>query len=142
MARTTFLKFDSLPTKDRGDGIVTSTIARKEIGARQMRSGVTRIRVGGVVPAHSHNCEEQVTLLEGEMKVETDGNEYLLRPYDSTFISAGVSHRFTNMGKSPVLLFFVYGAADATRTFTDTGETVDHVSERDTVPPPPLTRHQ
>ena len=61
--------------------------------------------------------------------------------YDSTYISAGVPHEFSNVGDTQALVMVIYGASHVTRTFTDTGETVDLGSERDTFPPPdPTTR--
>ncbi len=82
---------------------------------------------------HSHNCGEQVTLLEGEGEVEVDGRATRLNKYDTTYIPAGKSHRFNNVGAAPLVILWIYGARHVTRTFTETGTTVDHLSAGDKV---------
>jgi mannose-6-phosphate isomerase-like protein (cupin superfamily) len=80
---------------------------------------------------HSHNTDEMVVLLEGKATVVAGDKEYDIVPYDTTFVPAGIFHRFMNRGKTPMRILWVYGATHVTRTFADTGETVVHLSESD-----------
>lgn len=132
------LRFDSLPVFDRGNGIKTMPLVTKETGSRRMTTGLTRFPAGSTVPLHSHNCEEQVTILEGEAEAEIDGQRFRLRAYDTTLVPADKPHRFVNVGATPLLIMWIYGATEVTRTFVETGETVAHLSSRDlaSVPPP------
>ena len=87
--------------------------------------GITSFPPGTSIPLHSHNTIEQVTVLEGEGEAELDGRRVPARPYDTTQIAAGEVHRFLNTGDGVMRILWVYGAAHVTRTFADTGETVD-----------------
>ena len=135
------LPFATLPAVKRNDEIVNFVIAGPKQQTRNIKSGITRMQPGSVVPRHSHNCEEQVTVLEGRVKFVLGDVVVECGRYDSTYISAGVQHEFSNVGGGEALVMVIYGASHVTRTFSDTGETVDLGSERDTFPPPgPKTR--
>jgi len=133
-----FLRYAELPAVPRGHGIVNHPITSARLGATRIRSGVTWLPVGAAVPSHSHgNAEEQVTVLQGKVRI-TLGDQVLdCEPYDSTFISNGVPHAFCNAGDEPALVMVIYGLTrdnDVTRTFTETGETVQIGSDQDRFP--------
>ena len=137
MTDTHILKIDSLPVVDRGNGIQTIPLVTKELGSKHLTTGITRFPVGAKVPMHSHNCDEQVTILEGEAEAELDGQRHRLRAYDTTLVPADKPHRFINVGTTPLAILWIYTAADVTRTFAESGETVAHLSERDLASPLP-----
>jgi quercetin dioxygenase-like cupin family protein len=135
MADAHILRIDSLPAVDRGDGIRTTPLVTKELGSKNLTSGITRFPVGAKVPMHSHNCDEQVTILEGEAEAELDGQRHRLHAYDTTLVPANKPHRFVNVGTAPLAILWIYTSTEVTRTFAETGETVAHLSERDLVSP-------
>jgi quercetin dioxygenase-like cupin family protein len=126
-----FLPFDALPVVSRGNGIVNYLIATKSLGARAIHTGISELPVGVSAPRHSHNAEEQVTVLEGKVKIKLDGREQICQRFDSTFISANVEHELVNVGDETAYVLVVYGSADVYRTFAETGETVGIGSEGD-----------
>ena len=135
MADAHILRIDSLPVVDRGNGIQTIPLVTKELGSKHLTTGITRFPVGAKVPMHSHNCDEQVTILEGEAEAELDGQRHRLHAYDTTLVPANKPHRFVNVGTAPLAILWIYTATEVTRTFVETGETVAHLSERDLVSP-------
>lgn len=107
MAQAHVLRIDSLPVIDRGNGIQTTPLVTKEIGLQHLTTGITRFPVGARVPMHSHNCDEQVTILEGEAEAEIGKQRHRVRPYDTTLVPANLPHRFVNVGTKPLAILWI-----------------------------------
>jgi quercetin dioxygenase-like cupin family protein len=126
------IEIDDIRIVERGGGIRTQplVIPSRFAGAR-ITSGMTVFPPGKGAPMHSHNCDEQVTLMEGMGEVEIDGRITAIKQYDTTYIPADLPHRFENTGDGPMRILWIYTTDHVTRTFTDTGETVEHLSGAD-----------
>lgn len=122
MAR--LIRFAEQDPVDRGDGIESIRLTPSPLAGQDFSMGVTTFPPGASIRLHSHNTIEQVTVLEGEGVAVLNGEEHPARPYDTTQIPAGESHRFINTGAGIMRILWVYGSTEVTRTFADTGETV------------------
>jgi mannose-6-phosphate isomerase-like protein (cupin superfamily) len=98
-----------------------------------LTNGVTTFEPGAAVLLHYHNCDESVTILEGNTSCEIDGEIFQMKAYDSTFVPAGVPHRFWNEGTQLMKILWTYSAIEVTRTIVETGQTAEHLSDADRV---------
>lgn len=134
MSQGLTVEYNSIAPFSRGDGVVTRLMVGKgNAEEAPFTTGTTVFPAGCAAPLHSHNCTEQVTVLEGRAEVMIGGEVQFLGAMDSTFVPANLPHYFRNAGDGPLTIFWIYGARDVTRTFTETGETVPHMSPRDQV---------
>jgi quercetin dioxygenase-like cupin family protein len=106
---------------DRGNGAHTIPLVTRRCGSSSVMNGITCFEPGARIGLHFHNCEESVTVLDGDAVAEIDGARHHLRPGDTTWIPAHVPHRFLNEGDRPMRIFWTYATVDATRTMVETG---------------------
>jgi putative monooxygenase len=119
-----------LPATDRGGGNKTIPLVSPRVGSQQMLNGITVIAPGKAIGLHAHNCEESVIVLEGQGVVELDGVDHAVNTFDTTWVPAGVPHRFKNTSDAqPLRIFWTYASPGATRTLIATGETHSIASE-------------
>jgi quercetin dioxygenase-like cupin family protein len=119
------IKFDEADPVARGDGIESIRLTPVPLEGQGFTMGITSFPPGASIRLHSHNTIEQVTVIEGEGLAELNGEQLPARPYDTTQIAPGEWHRFINTGAGRMRILWVYGSIAVTRTFADTGETVD-----------------
>ncbi len=131
MAQSHVLRYQAMTEIDRGTGVKTRLLVSRHLGSENLTSGITTFEPGSKIARHWHNCDESVVVLEGEAVCEIDGQLYTLAPYDTTFVPANVPHRFLNQSDKPMAILWTYAAGYVTRTFADTGVTVEHLSESD-----------
>ena len=129
MSEPLLLHFSEVATVDRGGGISSSPLVVKDRGAEIFSSGITTFPKGASIALHTHNTDEQVTLLEGEGIADVDGRQGNVVPYDTAFIPAGTPHRFINRGDGGMRILWVYGSTHVTRTYVETGEEMEQFGQ-------------
>ena len=126
------LRYAEIEPFDRGTGVRTLPYVGKwNTEANQVTTGITEFPAGAGIPLHTHNVEEAVLVLEGQATAVLGEHSVDLDAGDATWAPAGVPHRFVNRGPGPMRIYWVYGGRNVTRTICATGETVEHLSERD-----------
>lgn len=108
----------------RGGGARTIPLVTRSVGAGVFLTGQTLFEGGAGIALHTHNCPESVTILEGDAIAEIDGTEHHLTCFDTTYVPAGIRHRFRNASATePMRILWIYASVDATRTIVATGVT-------------------
>ena len=95
------LRFDEITAIDRGTGVKTVPLAGKWIDSATLTNGVTSFEPGAAIALHYHNCDESVTILEGEAFCEIDGEVFQIKALDTAFIPAGHPTPLLECERSP-----------------------------------------
>ena len=133
MAEVKFIDFAKQIPVSRGNGAESFPLVGKMDGTDSFTAGISSFPEGLEVPLHSHNVEEMVTVLQGSGECEIDGIVRSVKLWDTTFIPKNIVHCFSNTGKGTMKIMWIYATTTVTRTFAETGVTVEHLSGEDLV---------
>ena len=79
-------------------------------GAQYISVGSCEIPVGGEIPYHIHEKEEEVMYITGGKGIAiTEGVEEEIKAGDLVFMPPGLRHQFKNTGEEVLTFMFFYG---------------------------------
>ena len=96
--RAQILNANEVDAIQRGGGITAIPLFGSHTEGATLTTGMTVFPPGAAIMLHSHNLDESVTVLEGSGTAEFDGEEFAVSQYSTTYVPAGVKHRFINTG--------------------------------------------
>jgi quercetin dioxygenase-like cupin family protein len=77
---------------------------------RHLTGGVAELEPDGWLGMHSHAPAEIYYLIQGVALLQLDDAEHLLGTGSAVFIPGGTEHGLTNVGTTPVRLFYMLAA--------------------------------
>ncbi len=84
-------------------------ISEKTVGAQNLAMGVNETHVGGMVPKHKHDVEEEVMFfLQGKGQFITDDEVIDLRPGICIYNPPGSYHSIVNTGDEVLKFVWIY----------------------------------
>ena len=128
MSAAHVIRYSELDVADWGKGVSARLIVGKPQDADTITTGTTHFAPGSSLPMHTHNCDEVVTVIEGEARAEVNGVSHDLTAYDTTFVPQGIAHRFVNRGAGQMSILWSYPSGHVTRTLIESGITIDDLT--------------
>ena len=84
-------------------------VSEKTVGAKNLAMGVNETHVGGMVPEHKHETEEEVMFfLQGKGQFVTDDEVIELKPGICIYNPPGASHKIVNTGDEILKFVWIY----------------------------------
>ncbi len=95
-------RMDGAPmAMDGAAGVEMRMMVGRDDGAPNFAMRHFTVAPGGHSPRHQHNYEHEVFVLEGQAKVEQDGEFCDLEAGDVVFVEPNTVHQFVNTGDAP-----------------------------------------
>ena len=82
-------------------GVEMRMMVGRDDGAPNFAMRHFTVAPGGHSPRHQHNYEHEVYVLEGQAKVEQNGEFHDLQAGDVVFVEPNTVHQFVNTGAAP-----------------------------------------
>jgi quercetin dioxygenase-like cupin family protein len=114
---------DQLPAAEL-PGIVHTTLAGHDLGARRLSLWRQTIAPGVATPPHRHDCEEVVLVEAGRGRLFVDGHAVEFGPDSTLVLPANCDHQIINDSDEPLMLIAAFSATPV-GTFTPEGASID-----------------
>ena len=85
----------------------------------EMSGGYGLFQPGGRLPAHFHDFDESICIIEGTSICVVEGRRYELSSSTTAFVPRGRVHYFINESKEPMAMIWVYAGPSPERVIVD-----------------------
>lgn len=89
------------------------------LGTKGICGGYGRFQPTASLPCHIHQCDESITIVEGDATCLVQGKQYSLSDCDTAFIPEGRPHRFLNHSNSAMAMIWVYASTEPERILVE-----------------------
>jgi mannose-6-phosphate isomerase-like protein (cupin superfamily) len=105
---------DDVGREDFSEGACYQILVGDDEGSTPVRVGIQTSQPGYSTGIHSHPYMEVVTVLEGEgvAWIDGEGEDVSIGPGTTMIFPAGVKHRFTAIGNTPLKTLGVHASPD------------------------------
>lgn len=110
-----YINKDDVQTKELEPKVYARIMIDKSRGARGIALVRGRVAPGGVLPWHTHDVEEALTVLEGTGLSEVGDEKYNIAAGDAVLLPAHVPHQLSNTGKADLLFVTAFGGNEVVR---------------------------
>ena len=108
---------ESIPLDPSIHGVSIRTLVSAACGARGFTTGLAVFQPGGVLPYHTHDWSEAITVLSGAATVLVEGRAYRIGALDCIHVPAGVAHSVRNESELEVTAHTAFGSDQPARLF-------------------------
>ena len=113
-------RFENLTFIETPGANASAAVATASTGAKDVSVIRQRQQPGGFNPLHTHDVEEVMLLLSGELEVTTGDTTHTLRAGDSLILPPGISHQLAN--RSDIVAEWLIVALAGVKFFHTNGE--------------------
>ena len=85
----------------------------------EMSGGYGEFRPGGRLPAHIHDFDESICIVEGTATCVVEGRRYSMSGYSAALEPRGRVHYFVNETNASMAMLWVYAGTDPERIVVD-----------------------
>jgi len=110
-----YISKDDVETKEIEPRVYVRIMVDKSKGSDGIALVRGRIEPGGVLPWHTHDVEEALTVLQGTALSEVGDEEYALTPGDAVLLPAHVGHQLSNVGEEDLLFVTAFNVNEVVR---------------------------
>ena len=110
-----YISKDEVETKEIEPKVFVRIMVDKSRGSQGIALVRGRIAPGGVLPRHTHDVEEALTVLQGTGLSEIGDEKYTITAGDAVLLPAHVPHQLSSVGDEDLLFVTAFSVNEVVR---------------------------